>query len=466
MKILDPDSLVRASTKDKVGDDWNIWIDTWTKLITLWTYWDLDNTAPQSTSWVTLQAVYSYLKEEWKTDNALIKFDFPMLSITNEQFELINGWNFEDDTTKNYIRDWGWALNSWWTNVEEYMNITTLWAFNDSTTDQAYYLQSDWWTPTDVVLTWEVNQGIKIYWDSDHWDIDYRSFFKTYLREQGKIYGFGDLITDQNMSTLTYKKYALPLSNGIDLKVTHDDATVDDYWVSIEYFTDDQTRTIWWTDYSFKVIIDGNNKTAEEIYEAVESLLRKSDDIDSWDGNVRWDTAEWLLRFVWDTLKTKLTSVWWVYIDNFIAADTNRLVFVDNEWEERTYPYVAAGNISFNENLINSSDAVYRMFFTNDDAWDDTGRDFWTADAIIVADKDGNDIAGDVNWVDMISFYYDYDWNSQRGDASKWKDAPITIVAVWTDNSQYVKTTWTILRTTANNFALVSSLERNYSNPA
>jgi hypothetical protein len=42
-------------------------------------------------------------------------------------------------------------------------------------------------------------------------NFDYRTFYKIYLREQGKIYGFYDLINEQNITALTFKKYALPL---------------------------------------------------------------------------------------------------------------------------------------------------------------------------------------------------------------------------------------------------------------
>lgn len=40
----------------------------------------------------TGQALYSLFKERWKTQSALPQYDFPMLSITNEQFEIQNGW--------------------------------------------------------------------------------------------------------------------------------------------------------------------------------------------------------------------------------------------------------------------------------------------------------------------------------------------------------------------------------------
>jgi len=151
-KIIDPDNLVRSTTKVNCWTNWNIWIDTPTKKIMLRSFWSL------TTDWVTLQAVYSFIKEEWKDDSILIKFPFPFISITNESFELINWWDFEDTTSKNLLRDGWWALKDIsWVSQEEYANITTLGSFNNAWTDLAYFLQSSWWTPTDIVLTWPVH---------------------------------------------------------------------------------------------------------------------------------------------------------------------------------------------------------------------------------------------------------------------------------------------------------------------
>lgn len=47
-------------------------------------------------SGITGQALYSFLKYLWKNVESITKFDFPMLSITNEQFELSNGWYLDD----------------------------------------------------------------------------------------------------------------------------------------------------------------------------------------------------------------------------------------------------------------------------------------------------------------------------------------------------------------------------------
>jgi len=452
-KIIDPDNLVRSTTKVNCWTNWNIWIDTPTKKIMLRSFWSL------TTDWVTLQAVYSFIKEEWKDDSILIKFPFPFISITNESFELINWWDFEDTTSKNLLRDGWWALKDWaWLSQEEYANITTLGSFNNAGTDLAYVLQSAVWTPTDIVLTWPVNQAVKIYWDATHWNFDYRWFFKIFLREQAKTYDSYDLLTAQNIASLTYKKYAMPLSNATDLKVTENDITVDAYWVTITWYWVPQVRSIGWSNYNFNIIINGNNKTAEQIYMSVQSKLRKATDIDNWAWSERWDISDAMLQFVWDTLKTKYTTDGWVYIDNFQTADTNRLVFVDNTWSERTFPFVASGSLNFNDNLVNDTDWKYWMFFTS--VWT---NNFWDTDAIIVNNSTWTPITWSIN-SNSVSFDFDYDGNVQWWRTA-WTNADVTIVAIWLDKWQYVVATWTITRSNANNFTLTSALERNYSNP-
>ena len=42
---------------------------------------------------VSGQCVYSFFKEEWKNDAALIPYPFPMIAITPEQFEMLLAGN-------------------------------------------------------------------------------------------------------------------------------------------------------------------------------------------------------------------------------------------------------------------------------------------------------------------------------------------------------------------------------------
>lgn len=68
------------------------------------------------------------------------------------------------------------------------------------------------------------------------------------------------------------------------------------------------------------------------------------------------------------------------------------------------------------------------MYFTNDDAGDNLGYDYGTANAITVNDNSAAAISGTISSA-SIAFTYDYDGNVQRGAASAGDDAPITIIA-------------------------------------
>lgn len=429
---------------------------------------------------LTMQCLYSFCKEEWRTDNTLIKYPFPMVSITEESFEMVNQWNFvSSGSTRELLRDGGWSLkDTGGTSVEEYMNVTSLGAFDNSVTDLAYYLQLSGTSgnPSNIVFSGEVNQAVKIYGSPAYGNVDYRDVFKIYLREQGKTYGFYDLHSEQNLSTVTFKKYALPLSNGTDLKITVADtgidantdgtADVDPYsGMSITYYDSPQSRDIGGTNYDFSIIIDGNNATKEEIYEFVQWSLRQDVDIDSGAGIVKGKIAEELLEFVGDTLKTKLTNDGGVFIDNFATVDTNSLVFVDDTGTERTFPFVAAGNLLFNDNLYGDSDSIYRVFFTNDDSGLDAGNDFGTSGAITLEDNSSVEIQDFLSGRTSVAFDYDYDNNTQRGPTSSGTTVPYTAVAIGLSTAQYVVTTGSIVRSTSNSINFVAALERNYLNP-
>lgn len=476
-----------------------------------------------STDGLNMNTLYSWTKEQWKTDTELIKYPFPLVAITVEQFELVSGWTFADTSSENLIRDGGWTLKDTASVTQEiFMNLTTLGAFDDSGADQAYYLQSQSGVPTSVVLTGPVNQAIKIFGDATHGNFDYTTFFKVYLREEEKTYGFYDLILEQNLTVLENKKYALPLSNGLDLKTTAADSIIDSGSTGVPttspydlmsltylsgsgfttmaaqaYSVDDvvQDSTGRWfvctvagtatgTDvstgsgtctfisytgereigaawYAYNIITDGANSTAEEIYTYLQFQLRQSLDIDAGAGVVRGDTATELAAFVGDTLITNDG----VYIDNFQAVDTNRLTFTDVLGVARTFPYVAAGTLFFNDNLQTDTASIYRVFFTNDNAGDNAGNDYGTSGAITINDNSGTPIAGDVATSASRTFDFDYDFNVQRGAASSGSDAPYTAVAIGLVGAQFVVTTGTIVRSTTNTINFVAALERNYSNP-
>lgn len=220
--------------------------------------------------------------------------------------------------------------------------------------------------------------------------------------------------------------------------------------------------------YSFNIIIDANvddlggNPTKEQIYEFAKYMVRQNIDIDAGAGTVTGKTAAELLEFVGDTLKTKAG----VYIDDFNAADTNAITFLDVGSVERNFPFTASLTIQFSATLQADAAAWYHVFFTNDDAGDNAGADFGTASAITVDDDGGSDMKGLVSAAASVAHGFAYDTNTQRGAASAGEDAPITVVAGGQGTAGYIAATGTIQRSTANVISLVAPQDRAYDNPA
>lgn len=411
-----------------------------------------------STDGVSMQAVYSFAKEQWKTDANLIKFPFPIVAITEQKFDLVNGWDFFDLATRNLIRDAGWALkDAANVSLEEYMGFISLGSVG--TLDQIYYQQAAGIASSDVVLKGAANQAIKIYGDASRGAFDYRNFFKCFIREQAKIYDQSELLAI-GLSKVTYQVYAFPLGNAPDLKITATDAAIDTAasiyaGMTITYFATPQARTIGGTAYNFNVIINGNGGTKNQIYEYVQRQLRKNVDIDAGTGVVTGKTANTLLKFIGDTLVTSQG----IFIDSLASIDINSVEYFDNTNTKRVFPFVAAGTIQFNENLINDPDAIYRVYFTSTPT-----TTFGLATALLVKNNALVDLSGLVSARASISFTFDYDGNVQGGRTAG-TDASITIVAIGLNSGQYVRTTGVITKSNANAFSVVSTLERNYSNP-
>lgn len=219
-------------------------------------------------------------------------------------------------------------------------------------------------------------------------------------------------------------------------------------------------RTINTVVYAFAWRLFGRDTTLANNFQFIQHQLRQITDIDHGPGTARGDVTDLLMAFAAPTGTT-----FNLYIDDLTATDINNVTFTDSTDNGRQEAFVAAGVISFNTNLQNDTNAEYTMFFTNDDAGDDMGQDYGTPDAIVVQDADDEPITGNVGGQPSVSFTYDYDGNIQRGAASAGVDAPVTLVAIGLETAQFVLTTGTIARSKSNNFSLVSTLERNYSNP-
>ena len=456
--ITDPDLLAQAT---------EVTITTATKKI------DLNIAGDLSTDGVTLKCLYSFLKEEWKSDAALIKFPFPMTPITDEQFEFINGWDLTDADAENLVRTAGWSVrNTTGAVTKMFAGVITLGSLPG--TAQVYYVQdaaTDAAT-TDVVLQGVVNQGVQILsdpnGDGSYADgYDRRSYLKLFVREWQQSYASAAL-TDIGVSALSYQAYRFPLTTTGDVKIqeaVEGDANLGDYLL-IDVTWGAILRTIGPNvDLDFSILIDGADQSAEEIYTRVQYLLDQAADMDAGAGTHNGEVTPLLLSFVGDTLITAPG----VYIDNFNNTDINRITFTDDLGDPYTFPYTAALTLNFGANLAADADAIYRVFFTNDDAGDNAGNDYGTAGAIIVDDASAVDMSGAVPQQaggSAVTHTFAYDANVQRGAGSVSTDAPITAVAIGLSTGQFVSATGTIQRSITNAVALVAALERNYQNPA
>ncbi len=472
--ITDPDLL-----EDSAADDGSqeVFINTTSKTIKLNVVGNL------STDGVTLKALYSFLKEEWRNDpntKNLAAFPFPMVPITDEAFEFVDGWDFLNDTARYLIRTAGWTVRN--TSGA----VTAMWAGiiglgSIESNDQLYYQQASGGAATNVQLTGQVNQAVQILsdpnGDGSYGDgFDRRSYFRLFAREQGQIYGLAEL-SDIGVSQMAAQAYRFPISTATDLKITHTDIQIDANsdntadvapysGMSITYHATPQVRSIGGTNRNFGIIINGNNGTAEQIYEFVQWSLRRSTDIDADASSLIGKVADELLEFVGDTLKTKSANNpdgggSGVFIDNYQTVDINRLVFVDNTAIERTFPFVAALSLSFGDNLKNDASAKYFVYFTT---LPGANNDFGEAGAVLVDDNAGADMTGNVGGASTVSLSFNYDGNSQGG-RTPGTDAAITVVGIGLATGQYVRATGTIGRSVSNSVSLVAALERNYANP-
>jgi len=120
---------------------------------------------------VTGQALYSFFKDRWKNEADLPQYEFPMLSITNEQFEFINGWKMDDTTdlnTRKMIRTAGWSeVETDGTVSRKYYGFVSLGTLG--ATDQIYYAQDSGFEATlaNTEYTDAVNEAIQFYGNID-----------------------------------------------------------------------------------------------------------------------------------------------------------------------------------------------------------------------------------------------------------------------------------------------------------
>ena len=418
---------------------------------------------------VTLQAVYSFLVDAWATA-AKQDSPFPMYAIDNlsGQYSIgtdgstFSGWNWADTNTRNALRDGGWAeYNAAGVKTAEYVGAVGLGSITPATTCQPYYHLAATDAAVNFPFTDQFNVGVKVY---DNVSLDKRTYFKAYIREYGKKFKASTLADTGSSGTGPFKQNFL-VSNEDDLKITGllgavqatGDAAMSGApysGITVAYYTANQTRSIGGSNYNFKIIIEGNGGTLEQIYAKVQYLLRQNSDINTGGtagvktGKIQSD----LLSFVGDTLVTSQS----VYIDDVLAADSNRVEFYDDTNTKRVNPYTAAGTMTFNAPLVGSGSSYRLMYATGPGAGDDFGE----AGAITVLDAGDNPIAGTIG-SSAVAFTFDYDGDSAGGTAGT--DKNVVLIGIKPGAGKYAAATGTLTRSKAIALSLVAEVDRVYS---
>ena len=412
---------------------------------------------------VTLQALYSKFVELWATPSYQDS-PFPMYAIDalSGQFQFgtdgatFNGWKPANDTTRQMLRDGGWSeYNAAGQLARQYVGIVGLGTV--SAGSQLYYQKVLDGAASNFTFTDQCNEGIQVFGDATNGNFDSRTYFKSYVREYGKKYKDSVLADTGKTSTGAFLVNML-LSNEDDLKIQANDAAMTGTpynGINVSYYTANQTRTIGGVSRNFKIIINGNNATLEQIYTKIQYLLRQSTDINT-SGTAGVKTGKIqseLLKFVGDTLVTSQS----VYIDNIQPADSNRIEFYDVTNTLRTNPYTAAGTMTFNAPLQGAGSS-YRLIFTT---LPGAGNDFGESGAVTVNDAAGTPITGTIS-SGSISFTFDYDGNTQGGRTAG-TDAAVTLIGIRPGSGKYVAASGALTRSKAIALSLVAETDRVYA---
>jgi hypothetical protein len=213
-------------------------------------------------------------------------------------------------------------------------------------------------------------------------DLDNRFAFSLKLRPRdddalGKSFaqqGLGNALATQ----LSNRAFIFGLGTVEDADITNTDATVSGYGITITLHTTGQSRgaaTLVGGAQNFGIIIDGNNRTKNEIYEGIQRLLRQLSDVDSGAGTHIGRALDGMVRFNGTTLEFGSTDGGLtfpnnpegggsgIYCDNVASGDANFVQFWDNTGVLRSNKETIAVTLDVNDILINDTVAEMDLFY-------------------------------------------------------------------------------------------------------
>lgn len=205
--------------------------------------------------------------------------------------------------------------------------------------------------------------------------------------------------------------------------------------------------------------------TLQQVYTKVQWALRQNADIDATGGTVTGKTASLLLNFVGSRLDCGFYAPTnpngggsGVMVEGIADADINSIRFFDNAATQREYPYASMMALTFSPNLVSGGTGYFVLYYT-----DLSGAADWgTAAAVIVKDKNGDNIAGPITGA-ALTFAYDYTNETAGGLRTPGTDTGVTLVAGNPGVAKPVVTTGTITESKAITIPAVAEGDRSYA---
>jgi len=296
---------------------------------------------------------------------------------------------------------------------------------------------------------------------------DRSEFFRAYIRSQGFTFDDSVLADTGQIETGAYTVNVL-LSNAADTNIVNTDAEITGAEaatyanIDVSYYTASQSIDIndVADNFDFRIIVDGDNKTLQQIYTKIQYLLRQTSDINTAGdaGTKRGDIQDSLMRFEGDKLICSNS----VFIQNLRPQDQNNVDFFDQGGTKRIYDFAATLQLNFNSFLQSGGTGYFVAYITDSTTGAD---DYGTATAIVLQDNSPADVSGTISAA-SATFSIDFDNNVQGGrvDADENSaDIGITVIAGNKGVAKPVVATGVIERSKSNVVTLTAEQDRAYT---
>lgn len=390
-------------------------------------------------------ALFSWDVKTSKTDNQRKNHEPFIDSIDNDagKFVLID-CEFYDQATVELLRNGGFEVIINGDTVERYAGGAVSLDFNDNQADQGYILQESGGSTSNLAGVGRRNHPIKYFGDDTHGDFDYSSFLQFFVRPEGKIFGFYDVIANQPQFASGIKPLVIQVpyqSGGNDSNKVNTDAEIasavsggdgiysamtfkklssgTDYSISTDSGMQTKSFDEWEIDFS-------SVATAQQIYSMHQYKLRQSGNIndDLGGSSIVGETLPPIMEYK----DGKLVGARGVVFINVPASEQANVIMYDETDSVVVFKYESSYSIVV-DSLGQSDETMYVTIFD--------AATYNTDNEQIILDASGAPMDYLINGNAITEVTYDHDangdklvrvvWGGAKKGGVKRNDYPLTL---------------------------------------